>query len=212
MRQNSILYSFRRCPYAMRARVALKYSGQKIELREILLRDKPAHMLEISPKGTVPVLWLTDDTVVDESLDVIDWALSQNDPEGWTTGDLDQTNELIIENDTKFKFNLDRYKYPHRYEDQPDPIDHRNAAEETLQKLEGLLSKNPYLLGTSRTKADVAIFPFIRQFSMVDENWFASTAYPNLKKWLQQHLEWDLYQTVMEKRDPWTPEDAPIYL
>jgi len=166
-----ILYSYRRCPYAMRARMALHYAQVQVEIREISFGNKPKHMLEVSPKGTVPVLVLTDGQVIDESLDVMRWALAQRDSEDWL---LQKNPELqanafalIAENDGAFKQALDHYKYAVRFPENP-PEFYRTQGEAFLQKLELSLDQNHYLLGQHQSIADIAIFPFIRQFSSVD--------------------------------------------
>jgi glutathione S-transferase len=194
-----ILYSFRRCPYAMRARLALAVSGAEIEHREILLRDKPAHLLEISPKGTVPVLLLPDGSVLEESLDVMRWALEKNDPEGWLSG----TDEaLIAANDGPFKHHLDRFKYPNRYDD-ADPLEHRAACEEHLRVLDARLRERPFLSGRTRGFTDAAIMPFIRQFANTDRAWFDSQSYPALRAWLDGWLGSEIFTRVMEKHPLW---------
>ncbi len=205
-----ILYSFRRCPYAMRARMALMASGQTVRLREVVLRDKPAEMLEASPKGTVPVLILEDGTVIDESLDVMAWALSQNDPGGWLTAD---GEALIAEADGPFKKALDRYKYPNRYEDEGvDKLEQRAKGREFLAKLDGILKDQTYLLGDAITKADIAIFPFVRQFANTDRAWFDAEPLPHLQRWLAGHLESELFLSVMTKFPQWKTGDAePLF-
>jgi len=140
-----VLYSFRRCPYAMRARMALLISGQKVELREVVLRDKPEAMLHQSSKGTVPVLVQTDGQVLDESLDVIYWALDQSDPEGWLTHK-PAAQPLIAQSDAEFKYHLDRYKYPNRYDD-VDPDYHRAEGLKFLQKLDGMIAAEGQIFG-----------------------------------------------------------------
>ena len=200
-----VLYSFRRCPYAMRARMAIAASGVAVRLREILLRDKPAQMLEISPKGTVPVLQLSDGAVIDESLDVMHWALAQSDPQGWgalSQDDLGVMNDLIAENDGPFKADLDRYKYATRYED-ADPEAHRAGGFAFLQKLEARLSASPFLFGVQRRLGDVAIFPFVRQFRIADEAWFDAQPIPHVQTWLAEHLNWSVFQAVMAKYPLW---------
>lgn len=205
-----ILYSFRRCPYAMRARMAIKYSGLAPEIREIVLKDKPQEMLDASPKGTVPVLILEDGRVLEESLDIMRYALSYNDPDGWLECDMTHANQLIYDNDDDFKYHLDRYKYPERY-DSFDEIDHKNAAENTLDKLNNLLEKNNFLLSNRISIADIAIFPFIRQFAHVDKEWFYDTPYKALQAWLDNHLQSSLFTHAMKKLEPWKPGDHPIY-
>ena len=203
-----ILYSFRRCPYAMRARMALMASGQTVRLREVVLRDKPAEMLEASPKGTVPVLVLEDGTIIDESLDVIAWALSQNDPGSWKT---DEAADLIAEADGPFKKALDRYKYPNRYEDEGvDKLEQRAKGREFLAKLDARLADHNQLLGDEITEADIAIFPFIRQFANTDRSWFDAEPLPHLQRWLAGHLESDLFLSVMKKYPQWKTGDEEV--
>lgn len=207
-----ILYSFRRCPYAMRARLAIYYSGINIELREVILRDKPISMLDYSAKGEVPVLILNDGTVLEESLDIIHWALANNDPEQWLPTDTlaqQQVHALIDENDNSFKRNLDRYKYPERYPDEQDR-DYRSEGENFLQRLEKHLEKHDYLLSEKISIVDIAIMPFIRQFAHADKDWFDQTPYPHLQKWLTDFLEAELFSSVMKKYPAWKPNDTPV--
>ncbi|MBF5040363.1 glutathione S-transferase [Methylophilus sp. 13] len=193
-----ILYSYRRCPYAMRARMAIWAANIQVEVREISLREKPAHLLQISPKGTVPVLQLPDGTVLEQSLDIMQWALVQSDPQGWLNADPEAVNALITINDGDFKKALDRYKYPDRYPEQAQLV-YREQGEQFLQRLEAALEQHDYLLGDSASMADVAIFPFIRQFAAVDAEWFASSPYPKLRIWLEGWLESALFAEVMQK-------------
>lgn len=193
-----ILYSYRRCPYAMRARMALKYAGIAVEIREIALRDKPAHLLQISPKGTVPVLLTAQGVVLEQSLDIMHWALQQGDPDGWLSVDAAQTQQLITENDTSFKQALDRYKYAIRFPEQPMET-YRFQGEVFLAKLEQQLANTAFLMGNKLTLADIAIFPFIRQFSAVDAVWFESAGYPKLKSWLNLLLSSVLFNSIMDK-------------
>lgn len=194
-----VLYSFRRCPYAMRARMALSVSGAAYEHREVVLRDKPAEMLEASPKGTVPVLVAPDGAVLEESLDIMRWALGESDPEGWLT----RTDEaLLAANDGPFKHHLDRYKYATRYED-VDPEEHRAAAFAILQTLEERLRQSAFLCGDQRGFADIAIFPFIRQFANADRAWFDAQDLPNLQAWLEGLVTSELFHGVMRKHPQW---------
>ena len=201
-----ILYSYRRCPYAMRARMALHYAGIDVEIREISFKSKPQHMLQASPKGTVPVLVLADGEVIDESLDVMRWALSVQNNENWLLqgepAEHMAAMALIAENDGAFKQALDRYKYPERFPQQPQ-VFYRAQGELFLQKLEQKLSKTGYLFGNARSLADVAIFPFVRQFVAVDDGWFASVAYPKLRIWLANLVESELFLSVMQKHPVW---------
>lgn len=210
-----LLYSFRRCPYAMRARLALAKSKQHCRLREIVLRNKPDHMVEISPKATVPVLQLVDGEVLEESLDIMQWALSNNDPEEWLSpenGSLDDMMALISECDGLFKHNLDRYKYATRYEEGTDPIHHRSQGAEFLSKLNDRLAESKYLFGDRPALADFAIFPFVRQFANTDRSWFDSAPYPFLQEWLQTHLDSELFKGVMKKWAVWEPGDRePVF-
>ena len=192
-----LLYSFRRCPYAMRARLALRYSGVSMRIVEVSLKAKPAEMLALSPKGTVPVL-VVDGVVIDESLAIMQWALAQHDPDDWLLQGNPATLALIAENDLGFKQHLNRYKYAERYPEQP--MEHYRAEGEVfLQKLEGLLAQRDYLLADHLSLADVALAPFVRQFAHVDREWFAGTPYHRLQAWLQRFLESPLFIAVMAK-------------
>lgn len=193
------LYSFRRCPYAMRARMALRYSGVPVSIIEVSLKAKPAQMLAASPKGTVPVLVCADGRVIEQSLEIMHWALSQNDPDVWLPADRPLIEALIEENDTRFKGLLDRYKYAVRYPEYP--MEHYRAqGAVVLQRLECLLEHTPYLTGTTLTLADVALAPFIRQFAHVDRAWFAQAPYPKLQAWLECFLASGLFTAVMAKQ------------
>ena len=197
-----ILYSYRRCPYAMRARMALKYAGIQHEHREIALRDKPKSMLLASPKGTVPVLCI-DGKVIDQSLDIMHWALEQSDPDHWKSVDERIASNWIEKNDGKFKILLDQYKYPNRHPELNQEYVLNTAMELMLKPIEAALHNNEYLLGNKMSWVDVAIFPFIRQFSMVDSQQFDRLPFPATKKWLQYHLESELFQLVMKKHPTW---------
>jgi glutathione S-transferase len=193
-----ILYSFRRCPYAIRARLAITYAGIPVEIREVQLKQKPEQMLAISPKGTVPVLQLPDGKVIEESLDIMHWALAQNDPERWL--DTDEDSEKLIQwNDGEFKYYLDRYKYADRYPESPASY-YRSQAELFLVALEHILSQQSYLGGSHFSSLlDAAIFPFIRQFAAVDNHWFQSSEYRHLNAWLNELSVSDLFVLVMAK-------------
>jgi len=195
------LYSFRRCPYAMRARMALRYSGVAVDIVEVSLRAKPAEMLALSSKGTVPVL-SADGEVIDESLSIMRWALAQNDPQDWLLKDNPagqaQIDALIEENDQVFKVHLNRYKYAERYPEQPMEV-YRAEGEVFLRKLDGLLAGRDYLLAGHPSLADVALMPFVRQFAHVDREWFGQTPYARLQTWLQRFLESALFTGVMQK-------------
>lgn len=194
----ALLYSYRRCPYAMRARMALSYAGIAYQVQDISLKDKPAGLLAVSPKGTVPVLVLPDGQVLEQSLDIMHWALQQHDPAQWLGIDRVNSQALISENDGAFKQALDKYKYASRFPEQ-SAASYRSQAEVFLCKLELALQDQPFLSGTHLSLTDVAIFPFIRQFAAVDANWFAQAAYPKLQAWLQASLESSLFLGVMVK-------------
>ena len=206
----SCLYSFRRCPYAMRARLGLLFAELPVELREITLKNKPAHMLAISPKGTVPVLQLADGVVIEESRDIMEWALEQQDPqELLNPKTLHQGNTLIEQNDQEFKHWLDRYKYADRHLEMTQ-TEYRQKGEAFLQILEELLTKNTYLLGDSVTIADIGIMPFVRQFAHVDRDVFYSLPYPKLQIWLKNWLAHPLFIQAMTKFQPWQDGDEPV--
>ncbi|WP_084397821.1 glutathione S-transferase [Henriciella aquimarina] len=209
-----VLYSFRRCPYAMRARLAIASAGLECRLREVVLRDKPAAMLEASPKGTVPVLVLEDGTVIEESLDVMLHALRANDPEDWLTpdeGSLEDMLALIAECDGGFKHHLDRYKYAARFED-ADFEHHRREGLAFLARLDERLASRAQLFGDRVSLADMAIMPFVRQFANADRAWFDAQALPNLQRWLTGHLESARFKAVMPKFSQWTPGDEePVF-
>jgi glutathione S-transferase len=220
----SILYSFRRCPYAMRARLALAVSGQTCSLREVVLADKPAALLEASPKGTVPVLQLPGGVVIDQSLDIMLWALRSNDPLCWLPArgaGMARALHWIAQCDGPFKQALDRYKYPHRYA-LPDGLDDRTRGADFLHVVDQCLAQHgsvhaacldpamgetpPVTFGL----ADAAIAPFVRQFAATDTAWFASEPWPALQAWLVQFLGSPLLAQVMEKYPRWAPEQAPV--
>ena len=206
----SCLYSFRRCPYAMRARLGLLFAELPVELREITLKNKPTHMLAISPKGTVPVLQLADGVVIEESRDIMEWALEQQDPqELMNPKTLHQGNTLIEQNDQEFKHWLDRYKYADRHLEMTQ-TEYRQKGEAFLQILEALLTKNTYLLGDSVTIADIGIMPFVRQFAHVDRDVFYSLPYPKLQIWLKNWLAHPLFIQAMTKFQPWQDGDEPV--
>jgi glutathione S-transferase len=195
------LYSFRRCPYAMRARMALRYSEVAVNIVEVSLKAKPAEMLVLSSKGTVPVLSV-DGQVIDESLAIMHWALAQNDPQDWLLKDdpagQAQIAALIEENDQVFKVHLNRYKYAERYPEQPMAF-YRSEGEVFLRRLDALLEGRDYLLAVHPSLADVALMPFVRQFAHVDREWFGQTPYVRLQAWLQRFLESDLFTSIMKK-------------
>jgi glutathione S-transferase len=206
-----VLYSFRRCPYAMRARLALAVSGQAHELREVLLKNKPAALLAASPKGTVPVLVLPEGGVIAESLDIMHWALARHDPEQWLVppvGSREDIDALIAANDGAFKQQLDRYKYPNRYPqesggDAPGfALRQRDEAAAWLARLNARLGQG-WLLGSQASLADMALLPFVRQFAHTNPVWFAAQAWPQLQAWLAAFETSELYVRVMDKHTPW---------
>ena len=210
-----ILYSFRRCPYAMRARMALVVANIECELREVVLRSKPPSMLEVSPKGTVPILLLPDGEVLEESMDIVNWAMEHSNIRRWSWPLQDPTTRapaygLIAENDGPFKFALDRYKYADRYPEQ-DATLYRGLTEPFLDKLEQRLSQSPYLFGDEPSLVDISIFPFVRQFARVDFDWFESTHYRGLQRWLNALESGRLFKSIMRKHEAWHSGDAVTY-
>jgi len=207
-----VLYSFRRCPYAIRARLALRASAVQVALREVVLADKPAALRERSAKATVPVLVVNDLEVMDESLDIMVWALQQNDPQGWLLKDdrlIVESKRLVTANDSEFKPWLDRYKYADRFPEYPMEY-YRGQAEVFLLRLEAMLAHSPFLLGERPTLPDMAIFPFIRQFANVDKQWFDNSPYPFLQTWLAELLGSPLFASVMEKYPQWQVGDPEV--
>lgn len=202
-----ILWSFRRCPYAMRARLAIAASGGQVELREVVLRDKPQAFLAASPSATVPCLE-TCDGVIDESLDIMFWALQRSDPEGWLHMP-DLGRDLIRACDGGFKSALDHYKYPTRYEG----IDHlaeRDAAGTFLRELDQRLDGQDWLFGSRPSLADMAILPFVRQFAHVELNWFHAQDWLALIGWLERFKASDRFVAIMGKYPQWQPEMPPF--
>ncbi len=191
----------------MRARMALMYSQVNFEHREILLKDKPVSMLQYSAKGTVPVL-IVADKIIDESLDVMHWALNQNDPKNWMLADdkalQKEMLSLIQTCDTKFKPQLDQYKYSDRYELSEEY--YRDQTQWFLSTLNERLKQRKCLMTDEKSLADVAIFPFIRQFAFVNKQWFDSNEYTNLQNWLERHLKSALFQSIMQKHTLWRDE------
>jgi glutathione S-transferase len=196
-----LLYSFRRCPFAIRARLAIAASGIEVNVCEVDLREKPAALLAASPKGTVPVLQFTDGRVIDESLAIMRWALAVRDPEGWLAGDSDEARALITRNDGPFKRDLDRYKYAGRTAG-ATVGQHRAQAEVFPIELEARLATTQGLCGDRYGLADFAILPFVRQFSMVDPAWFCAAPYPQLRRWLAFGVDSARFRMVMQKPAP----------
>jgi len=196
-----ILYSFRRCPWAMRARLALRYAGCEVEICEVAMKNKPPALLALSPKGTVPVLD-TGAGVLEESLDIMRWALTQNDPQDWRLqadpAAAQQAEALIARNDSTFKAQVNLYKYAERYP-QHSREHYRQQAETWLAELEGLLAGRPYLQADHPSIADAALLPLMRQFAGVEPQWFAEAAYPRVRSWLEGWLASELFRSVMAK-------------
>ncbi|HTD03616.1 glutathione S-transferase [Undibacterium sp.] len=207
-----VLYSFRRCPYAMRARLALKYAAISVELREVALRNKPAEMLALSPKATVPVLQLPDGAVIDQSIDIMRWALSLHDPAGWLPDEAaaEAAERLIAVNDGPFKTMLDRYKYAGRYPEHSAETYRDQAVDLQIAPLNERLGKTRYLLGDRLSLADMAVFPFVRQFAHVDPDWFDASPYRAANAWMNDLLASPLFEAAMAKFAPWQPGDAAI--
>ena len=206
-----ILYSFRRCPYAMRARLALLVSGIRCEMREITLAHKPTNMLEASRKGTVPVLVLKD-RVLDQSLDIMRWALGQNDPEGWSTSGQtldEEAHALVRMCDDAFKTHLDHYKYPNRY-DLPDGLADREAGSVYLDQLNTKLMQSKFLMGAKWSWVDAAIAPFVRQFARTDRAWFDAQAWTALQNWLTQFDQSESIVAVMHRYKIWYEGTKPV--
>ncbi|MER2514731.1 MAG: glutathione S-transferase [Nitrosomonas ureae] len=198
--QNPLLYTYRRCPYAMRARMALLVAGIAFDAYEVSLRDKPAEMLALSAKGSVPVMLLSDGQVLEQSWDIMQWALSQQGVDGcWASAQTPENLEWLAKNDGDFKFHLDRYKYPDRYEN-VDRNSHREAAFKSfLLPLNARLERIRFLGGEQPCATDIAIFPFVRQFAAVEPGWFAQQAMPSLQSWLSNWLSSDLFLHCMHK-------------
>jgi glutathione S-transferase len=200
-----LLYSFRRCPFAIRARLALLASDTVCIIREVKLSEKPAEMVSASPKATVPVLVLPKGGVIEQSLDIMRWALTQNDPAGWL--DLEDPH-LIKTNDGRFKHHLDRTRYHDRYGADPDT--HRAECLDMLYPLENRLVATPYLCGDTMSVTDAAILPFIRQFVSIDRGWFNAQSLPHLRQWLDGMVASDLFDAAMVRLKPWRAGDPDI--
>ena len=208
-----ILYTFRRCPYAMRARFAIRSSKIIVEVREIRLQEKPSEFLKSSPKGTVPVLITNSGEVLEESFDIINWALSINDPQNWLAkGKLEDQEITKILNDfeIKFKSNLDKYKYSNRFSE-VDKYLYRDKNIRFLKKLNSYLENNKSLNCEHLTLLDYAIFPFIRQFRNVDQEWFDKLNFSFLNEWIIQIIDSKEFSSIMKKFKKWEPYDVPIY-
>lgn len=206
---SKILYTFRRCPYAMRARLALFYAGENPEVREVDLKNKPKAMLDISPKGTVPVLALNGEKVLEQSLDIMLWALKRHDAEGWLEHDREEMDSLIRRNDVEFKPLLDRFKYPNRFDDESVVIQEKSL--KIIEDLDDRLKDQPFLMGDTISFADIAIFPFVRQFAHVDKEWFETLPYKNIQEWLHFFKESIMFKSIMAKLEPWQEDDEPLH-
>lgn len=210
MNELPILYSFRRCPYAIRARMAIAASQRQVQLREIELKNKAVEFLEASPKATVPVLIGNDGLLLEESLDIMHWALRYNDPQTLLVGDMNLDDEQLISyNDSEFKHWLDRYKYADRFPEQSKDY-YRKQCETFLAELETRLASSEYLRSAEISALDIAIFPFIRQFAFTDKRWFDQSPYPRLKNWLGYLLDHNLFLSVMQKVPAWQPSDSIV--
>ena len=190
----------------MRARMAIAVSGQQVEFREVILRDKPPSMIELSPKGTVPVLFLSSGQVIDESLDVIDWALNLNDPDKWLRSNKsDKSLKLIHKNDNEFKYHLDRYKYASRYE--ADSLEHQEECKNILENLESKIEPSPWIFGKKVSLLDISILPFIRQCKIADPQWFFEQNFKKVIALLDFFEASDLFMHAMKKFELWDPKN-----
>ena len=207
------LYSFRRCPYAMRARLALRLCKIQCIIREISLKAKNSEFLKVSPKATVPVLVLPNGEVLEESLDIIYWSLEQNDPSKLKVNNQlgRKTSKLIELFDTEFKFHLDRYKYPSRYNIQNSQV-HRDKAREILVQINTMLEGKNYMGGKNISLLDISILPFVRQFRIADMKWFDNNlGLDNVNKWLNIFLNSDLLASIMTKYKVWAIDDPVTF-
>lgn len=206
-----ILYSFRRCPYAIRARLALLQAGVAVELREVDLKHKPAAMLACSPAGTVPVLDLGGGRVLAQSLDIMRWALAQHDPDGWLCSADEPANRALVQaNDTVFKAALDRYKYAERHPEGSRGDDRKEALAGLVAPLEERLQQTPFLGGAQPCLSDAAVFPFVRQFAGVEPLWWASAPWPATQRWLDHWQTSPLFAVCMRKLPVWQADTAPV--
>ncbi len=193
-----VLYSFRRCPYAIRARMSIVREGYQVELREVVLRDRPDHMMKISPKGTVPVLLLPDGTVIEESLEIMQHVL------GWDLSE--EEAHWVARNDDEFKFHLDRYKYPNRYEN-VNEVEHRTLASAYLGDLDVRLGEGPAFA----LRLNDALFPFVRQFANHDRKWFDGQPWVNVHAWLGEHLDSEAFKRCMKKEKQWVEGNETVH-
>lgn len=212
-RKYPILYSFRRCPYAMRARLAIKASGLIVEIREVELKNKPKEFLNISPKATVPIVCISSKQIIEESLDIMEWALKINDPLKLLKNE--KLNRIEIHSilnklENEFKQNLDRYKYSSRF-DLPNPKLYRDKNLQTLNEFNNLLQNNKGICSSHLSLLDYAVFPFIRQFRNVNSVWFDSLELKFLQTWLYELIDSDEFSSIMKKYEIWKPNQKPIY-
>ena len=208
-----ILYSFKRCPYAMRARLALKLANIQCELREVRLNNKPKHMLEVSPKGTVPILIL-EDKIIDESIEIINWALDQNNifKDNISSEQIKITEQIIDIFDNKFKYHLDRYKYSNRYEN-ADKKFHQKECLDILIDFEKVISDGNWFFGNELNKLDISILPFLRQFRIADPHWFDSLKQiPKIQNLLYNFLDSNLLNQIMFSYEVWGASSEISYL
>ena len=214
-KRHPVLYSFRRCPYAMRARLAIQVAGFQCELREIVLRDKAPELLEASPKGTVPVLVLPDGSVLEESIEIMSHVLAKNDPDNWLPIERERSGvmALIAQNDGPFKAHLDRTKYAGRFIAIGEPVDldlERTGAMGFIEKLDQLLAERAFLGGQQANLADMALLPFVRQFAHIDINWFRARSVPHVIRWLDAFLAGAQFKSIMTKYEKWEDAQPPI--
>lgn len=202
------LYSFRRCPYAMRARMALVINNVKVHLREVILKDKPTSLISYSPKGTVPVLITANNQVIEESREIMDWALAQTSSAKFSAP-CDAQQDLINTNDGEFKRYLDKYKYADRHPQHPQDY-YRQQGEKFLAQLEQYLSHQPFLFGHEMSYADIAIFPFVRQFAGVENGWFEQSNFLQLQQWLNYFLTSQQFKAAMKKYPQWHENDPIV--
>ena len=212
-RKYPILYSFRRCPYAMRARLAIKASGLIVEIREVELKNKPKEFLNISPKATVPIVCISSKQIIEESLDIMEWALKINDPLKLLKNE--KLNRIEIHSilnklENEFKQNLDRYKYSSRF-DLPNPNLYRDQNLQTLNEFNNLLQNNKGIYSSNLSLLDYAVFPFVRQFRNVNSVWFDSLELKFLQTWLYELIDSDEFSSIMKKYEIWKPNLKPIY-
>lgn len=208
-----ILYSLRNCPYAMRARLAIYKSKKSVLLRDLVLSNKPAEMLQASPKGTVPVVVLDNGGVIEESLDVMLWALKRSDPDDLLRSDiadiLSEMLNIINEFDVEFKARLEAYKCAKRYQED-NVTECRVACEHYLQQLEERLSEHDFLISNQESLLDIALMPFIRQFARVERQWYLQSPYPNVRRWLNSYLQSALFTKVMAKHPLWLESQQAV--